>query len=128
VAYLRHYQMQGDPGFFGSIFKGVKKLAGLALPVSLPGLGPVGKKVLQTVTKHKKGALIAGGIAAGAAAAAGGYGAAGGFAGRRSYRRMNVGNTKALKRSMRRVQGFAKLAKSTMTFTQHHKLKKPRRR
>lgn len=44
------------------------------------------------------------------------------------YRRMNVGNVRALRRSMRRVQGFAHLAKRVMTFTAHHKMKKRRRK
>ena len=44
------------------------------------------------------------------------------------YRRMNVGNVRALRRSMRRVQGFAKLAKRVITFTHHVKMKKRRRK
>jgi hypothetical protein len=40
------------------------------------------------------------------------------------YRRMNVGNVRALRRSMRRVQGFAKLAKKTIQFTQRVRMKK----
>jgi hypothetical protein len=43
-------------------------------------------------------------------------------------RRMNVGNVRALRRSMRRVQGFAKLAKKVITFTHHVKMKKRRRK
>ncbi len=38
-------------------------------------------------------------------------------------RRMNVGNAKALRRGMRRVQGFEKLARRTITFTRRTKLK-----
>lgn len=49
-----------------------------------------------------------------------------GYAPRRS--RMNVGNVRALRRSMRRVLGFAHLARKVMTFTAHHKMKKARRR
>jgi len=45
-----------------------------------------------------------------------------------AYRRMNVGNVRALRRSMRRVQGFAKLAKRVITFTHHVKMKKHRRK
>lgn len=41
--------------------------------------------------------------------------------------RMNVTNSRALRRSMRRVQGFARLAKKTITFTQRVKMKKRRR-
>ena len=39
-------------------------------------------------------------------------------------RRMNVANPKALRRSMRRVQGFEKLAKRTISFTRRVKMKK----
>lgn len=43
-------------------------------------------------------------------------------------RRMNVLNPKALRRSMRRVQGFAKFAKKTISFTRRVKMKKRTRR
>ena len=39
-------------------------------------------------------------------------------------RRMNIANPRALRRAMRRVQGFEKLAKRTITFTRRTKLKK----
>ena len=39
-------------------------------------------------------------------------------------RRMNVANPRALRRSMRRVQGFEKLARRTITFTRRTKMKK----
>lgn len=39
-------------------------------------------------------------------------------------RRMNVANPRALRRSMRRVQGFEKLARRTITFTRRTRLKK----
>jgi hypothetical protein len=42
--------------------------------------------------------------------------------------RMNVGNVRALRRSMRRVQAFAKLAHRTISFVHQHKLKKHRRK
>lgn len=42
--------------------------------------------------------------------------------------RMNVANVHALRRSMRRVQGFAHLAKSTIAFTHATHLKKKRSR
>lgn len=47
--------------------------------------------------------------------------------GGRSYRRMNVLNPRALRRSMRRVQGFAKFARKTISFTQRVKMKKRRK-
>jgi len=47
---------------------------------------------------------------------------------RGSYRRTNVGNVRALRRAMRRVQGFAKLARKTISFTHSVKMKKHRRK
>jgi len=41
-------------------------------------------------------------------------------------RRMNVANPRALRRSMRRVQGFEKLARRTIQFTRRVKMKKGR--
>lgn len=48
--------------------------------------------------------------------------------GRRRYRRMNVTNFRALKRSMRRVKGFAKMAREAITFTKQVRMKSPKRR
>jgi len=132
MAYLRAYQMRGDP-FLGGIFKKaiglIGKVTGLSgpkinFPTTMPGVGAVAGKIGRAVGKNK-GLIGAGALGLGAGALAGGMMAGGE---RRRYRRMNPGNVKALKRSMRRVQSFAKLARSTMTFTTHHKLKKPRRR
>lgn len=39
-------------------------------------------------------------------------------------RRMNVANPRALRKAMRRVQGFEKLARRTITFTRRVKMKK----
>lgn len=39
-------------------------------------------------------------------------------------RRMNIANPRALRRAMRRVQGFEKLARRTITFTRRVKMKK----
>jgi hypothetical protein len=43
------------------------------------------------------------------------------------HRRTNVGNIKALRRAMRRVQGFAKLAHKTISFVHKVKMKKRKR-
>lgn len=45
----------------------------------------------------------------------------------RKRRRMNVLNPRALRRSMRRVQGFAKFASKTISFTKRVRMKKRRR-
>lgn len=42
--------------------------------------------------------------------------------------RMHVTNVRALRRAMRRVVGFARVARKVMTFTQHHKMKGGKRR
>jgi len=42
-------------------------------------------------------------------------------------RRMNVANPRALRRGMRRVQGFEKLARKTISFTKRVRMKKRRR-
>jgi len=47
---------------------------------------------------------------------------------RRRYRRMNVTNMRALKRSMRRVKGFAKMASDAISFTKRVRMKSPKRR
>jgi len=47
--------------------------------------------------------------------------------GKRKRRRMNVLNPRALRRGMRRVQGFAKFARKTISFTQRVKMKKRRK-
>ena len=80
--------------------------------------GDPGKK-LKKLKKHKKH----GGLAAMAGRLLHHH-----AAGARHSRRMRVTNVKALRRSMRRVQGFAKLARSTIQFTHHVKMKKHRRR
>lgn len=48
--------------------------------------------------------------------------------GGRTYRRMNPLNPRALRRSMRRVQAFAKFARKTISFTHRVKMKKHRRK
>jgi len=48
--------------------------------------------------------------------------------GKKRHRRMNPLNPRALRRSMRRVQSFARFAKKTIQFTHHVKMKKHRRK
>lgn len=112
----------GDPGL-GSL---LGRLAG--------GAGRILGRVASSPVGRAAGALITGGgalgalggLAAGAAipAAVGLAQRAFGGHGGRKYRRMDVGNVKALRRSMRRVEGFAKLAKSTIAFTHQTRMRK----
>lgn len=135
MAYLRAYQAKGDPflgGLISKIGKGVVGAArGLLGIPAMPGVGKVAVRAGEMVGKFpggKKGAAIAGGaLAAGALGGMMGDRMSMGGGGR-SYRRQNVGNVKALRRAMRRVQGFAKLANSTMSFTRTHRMKKRRRK
>lgn len=48
--------------------------------------------------------------------------------GHKKHHRMNAGNVRALRRAMRRVQSFAHLAKATINFTHHVKMKHHRKR
>ena len=124
---------RGDPGFFsflGRAAKGIFKLAtglggGGAAPSVAPvlkqlpkltgGISRVAGKLGPLVKKIPRGVLIgAGAAAAGAAAGAGGRAL---MEGERRRRRMNVCNVRALRRSIRRAQGFARVAKKVLRFT-----------
>lgn len=127
---------RGDPGFFGFIgraLKGVVKLAtGLGgggpklLPpiTTFPGgpavtgiqrVGPILRKLPGALKKIPRGVLVGAGAAAAGAAA--GAGARRLMEGGRKRRRMNVCNSRALRRAIRRSQGFARLAKRVLRFT-----------
>jgi hypothetical protein len=130
--YYRGDYYQGDPfwGFLGKIAKGVGGLLGVGGGTStsaitkavqtgmrsgaLEKVGPILTRAKGIITKHK--GLIGGVAALGAAGAlgraSGRMGMGGGGGGRR--RRMNVCNPRALRRSIRRTQGFAKLAMRTI--------------
>jgi len=132
--YYRGDYYRGDPGlfsFFGKAFQGIAGLAGSVLGIgggkaaaAAPGamvkisggLRRVGPMVLPAIRKIGKGGALAGvaGIAAGALGERAMLHA--GRGGRRQ-RRMNVTNVRALRRSIRRAQGFAKLAKRVLRFT-----------
>lgn len=128
---------RGDP-FFGSLLglavKGVKGLVGLATKKSVPKLLTAGSEAAagRASTGIVRGAIerAAGGVAKhptlSAAATAGTIGVLGGTLahrrgalapGMRRHRRMRVTNVKALRRAIRRSQGFAKLAKRVLHFT-----------
>src|SRR6267142_4826366 len=127
---------RGDPGFFSFIGKAIKGVTGLAGSVlglgggksavtaaAAPGalvkvsggLRKIGPIVLPAIRKIGKGGAIAG--VAGAAAGALGTRALMAGGAQRRHRRMNVTNVRALRRSIRRAQGFAKLAKRVLRFT-----------
>jgi len=145
------YGYAGDPGFLSSAFKILKKVArpiigglvggpigaviagaagrasapAIAAPVAPPA-GTVGGAISFPGGTTISGALVPG---LPGAIAAGGQPA--GYhldkATRSRWvrnRRMNVANPRALRKAMRRVQGFEKLAKRTIQFTRRVRIKK----
>ncbi len=128
--YQGDYYM-GDPGFFSFLGGLAKKAVGM-IPGVGPALGaivPAGggamrarfPEVLQKVgpivtrvARSRGGRAALGAGALGAVAVAGGALRRRMMAGGRRRRRMNVCNPRALRRSIRRTQGFAKLAMRTI--------------
>jgi hypothetical protein len=141
---MSYYQgdfYRGDPGFFSFLGGLAKKAIGFipgvgpiasatvegltrasgrtpAGAVSMIRKGAVGmaRKAGAIVVKHP---VLSGAAAAGVIGAGGVMGGrqsmrAGRMAGMRRHRRMNVCNVKALRRSIRRTHGFAKLAMRTI--------------
>ena len=132
------YYGRGDPGLWGALVAGAK---GIAKKLSWPGTPAMQGPIVQAGMPMSGGAIgsairgaagspigraVIGGLASGAAGVAlgGMLSGHGGAAGGRHYRRMNPGNVKALRRSMRRVESFAKLAHATINFTKTTRLKK----
>lgn len=139
---------RGDPGFLSSLWKGIKKVAkpliGAALGFEVGYTG--GKEVATTGQPQPPAGSIGGAVTfpggtrvslAGVPRVAGAAMEGGlcptGYHPRKDKRlpfkcvrnrRMNVGNARALRKSMRRVQGFEKLAKRTIQFTKRVKLRK----
>ncbi len=113
---------QAGGGYMGAAvtFPGGVRVSG-ALPV--PTRGPYGFPKLPATYAKNVAAAAAMGVPAGACPS--GYHLAKDGSGRMvRNRRMNVANPRALRRSMRRVQGFEKLARRTIQFTRRVKMKK----
>ncbi len=124
---------RGDPGFFSFLGRVAKSALGVASGV-MPGGGMVSGAITRMLPGKVGGMVsrVGGAIirhpvlsaagAAGAITAAGAMGRRGmtkvgvhpGLAGMRRHRRMRVTNPKALRRAIRRTQGFAKLAMRTI--------------
>ena len=148
------YGYAGDPGFLSNIWKGVKRLirpvvGGLVGgPVGAVITGAtIGGAVATAVKPQRPAVLPPPGSIGGAVSFPGGttvsvagvlpsHAAVGAHApagyhldkATRSRwvrnRRMNIANPRALRKAMRRVQGFEKLAKRTIQFTRRVKMKK----
>lgn len=134
------YYGRGDPGMWGALWAGAKGLAKRVTTMGGFGKGggtvadlntavvqsgmPTGPGSTLQIAKALAGAAVGAGVAGlaakGIGSMFGGHRAGGG----RTYRRMNAGNVKALRRSMRRVESFAKLAHATINFTKTTRLKK----
>ena len=114
------------PGTVGGAisFPGGTSISGAVVPYGAP-LPLSGRGGLPTYPIVGRGAQAYGG--AGMGGAPSGYHFAKDGSGRIvRNRRMNIANPRALRRAMRRVQGFEKLAKRTIVFTRRTKLKKRR--
>ncbi len=145
--YTGDYYMMGDPGIFGAIGRGIKRVGGRLIG-AISGIGPVARVAralpagigagrAAAIMKASRGAIAAHPRAAGAAAGAAGAIAAAlgiealqaptsfqrGFHVSRTTgqlvrnRRMRVTNVKALHRSLRRIGGFARVARRVLHFT-----------
>lgn len=148
------YGYAGDPGFLSSLWKGVKKIARPLIgglvggPVGAIITGAtVGGAVVSAMKPGPPQLAPPPGAIGGAVSFPGGttvsvagvlpsHAAVGAHAPSGYHldkatksrwvrnRRMNIANPKALRKAMRRVQGFEKLAKRTIQFTRRVKMKK----
>jgi len=148
------YGYGGDPGFLSSLWKGIKTVAKSLFATPVPPVVPIiaagtGAAVALGPQQYfmpgagAKGPSMPGfqfpttgptwggtGPTRGSVAPVGGACPVGyhmeksgkGYCVRN--RRMNIANPRALRRGMRRVAGFEKLAKRTISFTRRVKLKK----
>jgi len=170
VGDYRTYGYAGDPGFFSSLWRGVKRIAGPIIggliagpagaaiggaltgpkpapPMQFPttttggGFPIVGQVTMPGGASFQAGVMVPtrgrlppftargpgvlpGGGRGGQMIPSGYHFAKDGSGRLVRNRRMNVANPRALRRSMRRVQGFEKLARRTITFTRRVKMRK----
>ena len=136
------YGYAGDPGFLSSLWKGIKTvgkalftpapqviqqmLPAPAAPAVQPGWMPGAGARGPSMPQFQLPSTGPGGYAQGSPGQVPlqGYHWAKDGSGRQvRNRRMNVANPRALRRSMRRVAGFEKLAKRTIRFTRRVKMR-----
>jgi len=150
MAYLQSYRgdylaaYRGDPGLFGNIFKGIKGAVGGFIrggPISAIGGAVRGFTSRPSPQVRNGGQRYPGGLPILQMPGIPGFGnqrAPVGFKGKKPYgmaptrRRMNVTNAKALRRAIRRTDGFVKLARKALkgtgyTITRRGATKKPMR-
>ncbi len=141
--YYRGDYYRGDPGIFGSIWKGIKTVAGVGLDVAgavNPAVG-IARRAFTGITSTRTRAVepmpptmvpqpapVTGKVPVGTQAGmptwatpgAPVYDKAGAIIGYRKKRRsMNYGNVKALRRADRRMSGFVKTARSALKHTNY---------
>ncbi len=142
----RTYGYAGDPGFLSSLWKGVKAVGKMVLGIP-PKVAPTVVPIMAGAGAAQMLSPYAGPAAPGIPTGFGpgskpgliptsqgwspaeqrpaGYHPAKDGSGRWvRNRRMNVANPRALRKAMRRVQGFEKLAKRTIQFTRRTRMKK----
>jgi len=116
-------------GILGGVATAPSEQAVVVTPPAVPGAGAMPGGGMPTAAGQFVGSAIAGYRGA---ATAGGVCPVG-FHPRKDRRlpfkcvrnrRMNIANPRALRRGMRRVQGFEKLARKTISFTRRVKMKK----
>jgi hypothetical protein len=145
------YGYAGDPGWLSSLWKKVVKpiiggliggpvgavIGGVAggaavasAPPAAPALPPPPGSIGGAITMPGGARVSIGGVLPLAGTGAGAIQPAGYHLDKKTRtrwvrnRRMNVANPRALRKAMRRVQGFEKLAKRTISFTRRVRIKK----
>lgn len=121
--YYRGDYYRGDPGLFGSIGKAIGGIIKTVAPIALPGVGGVVGGIAGSILGGTKSTSLvpasSGSLPVIRTPGLRGFtqrllpGGATGYevAGFGKRRRMNVANPKALRRALRRVSGFGKLAR-----------------
>lgn len=102
----------GDPGFFGSLFKGATSIARRAFRAT-----PIGAVVSQLPTFQRPAGRSVPSIALAQRPGTGMVRIGADGLPMKRRRRMNVGNTKALRRAIRRTDGFVRIARSALKNT-----------
>jgi len=148
------YGYAGDPGWLSSLWKGVKKIVPRLIGAAVGGpvgaiitgatiggsvvgaMKPMGPPALPPPGSIGGAVSFPGGTTVSVAgvlpshAAVGAHAPAGYHLDKATRtrwvrnRRMNIANPRALRKAMRRVQGFEKLAKRTISFTKRVRIKK----
>lgn len=105
-------------GLLGGLVKSVRKLSlkkivgavkGVAAGGLTGGAIGIGSKILKRVGRKNLKRVAVGGAVLGAGAAATGLLGGGGGDERRRYRRINPGNTRAMRRAIRRIEAGARI-------------------